>query len=139
MVVALGGWIPDMLERWKRRAGWLKGETYALYLSYRDPRTPWYAKVFVAVVVGYALSPIDLIPDPIPVLGYLDDLLLVPLGIVLALRMIPPAVLDECREQARLTMEEGNPTNWATAAAVIAIWLVTAAAMIYAVARICLR
>jgi uncharacterized membrane protein YkvA (DUF1232 family) len=128
-----------MLERWKRRAGWLKGETYALYLSYRDPRTPWYAKVFVAVVVGYALSPIDLIPDPIPVLGYLDDLLLVPLGIVLALRMIPPAVLDECREQARLTMEEGNPTNWATAAAVIAIWLVTAAAMIYAVARICLR
>jgi uncharacterized membrane protein YkvA (DUF1232 family) len=128
-----------MLERWKRRAGWLKGETYALYLAYRDPRTPWYAKVFVALVVAYAFSPIDLIPDPIPILGYLDDLLLVPLGIALALRMIPPAVLEECREQARLTLEEGNPTNWAAAAAVVAIWLLVAVAIIYAVARLCLR
>jgi uncharacterized membrane protein YkvA (DUF1232 family) len=128
-----------MLEHWKRRAGWLEGETYALYLAYRDPRTPWYAKIFVALVVGYAFSPIDLIPDPIPVLGYLDDLLLVPLGIVLALRMIPPAVLDECQEQARLTMEEGKPTNWAAAASVIAIWLLAAIAIIYALARICLR
>jgi len=91
-----------MLESWKGRARRLKGETYALYLAYRDPRTPWYAKVFAALVVGYAFSPIDLIPDPIPVLGYLDDLLLVPLGIALALKMIPLAVLDECREQARL-------------------------------------
>lgn len=128
-----------MMERWKRRAGWLRGETYALYLAYRDPRTPWYAKIFVALVVGYAFSPIDLIPDPIPILGYLDDLLLVPLGIVLALRMIPPAVLDECREQARLTMAVGKPTNWVAAAAVIAIWLVAAVAMIYALAKICLR
>jgi uncharacterized membrane protein YkvA (DUF1232 family) len=128
-----------MLERWKRRAGWLKGETYALYLSYRDPRTPWYAKIFVALVVGYAFSPIDLIPDPIPILGYLDDLLLVPLGIVLALKMIPPAVLDECREQARLTTEEGKPTNWAAAAVVMAIWLTVTVAIIYALARICLR
>ena len=125
-----------MLERWKRRAGWLKGETYALYLAYRDPRTPWYAKVFVAFVVGYAFSPIDLIPDPIPILGYLDDLLLVPLGIALALRMIPPVVMDECREQARLTMEEGKPTNWAAAAAVIAIWLVAAIAVAVAVIRL---
>jgi uncharacterized membrane protein YkvA (DUF1232 family) len=137
--VALGARIPGMLERWKRRAGWLKRETYALYLAYRDPRTPWYAKVFVAFVVGYAFSPIDLIPDPIPIVGYLDDLLLVPLGIALALRMIPPAVLDECREQARLTMKEGNPTNWAAAAAVIAIWLATAVAIIYALTRLCLR
>ena len=128
-----------MLKRWKRRAGWLKGETYALYLAYRDPRAPWYAKVFVAFVVGYAFSPIDLIPDPIPILGYLDDLLLVSLGIALALKMIPPAVLDECREQAQLTMEEGNPTNWKAAAAVIAIWLVIAVAIIYAVARLCLQ
>jgi uncharacterized membrane protein YkvA (DUF1232 family) len=128
-----------MLKRWKRRAGWLKGETYALYLAYRDPRTPWYAKVFVAFVVGYAFSPIDLIPDPIPILGYLDDLLLVPLGIVLALKMIPPAVLDECREQARLTTEEGKPTNWSAAAVVMAIWLTVTVAIIYALARICLR
>lgn len=128
-----------MLERWKHRAGWLKGETYAMYLAYRDPRTPWYAKVFVAFVVGYAFSPIDLIPDPIPILGYLDDLLLVPLGIALALRMIPPAVLDECREQARLTMERDNPRNWAAAIAVIAIWMVAAVAILYAVARFFLR
>jgi uncharacterized membrane protein YkvA (DUF1232 family) len=117
----------------------LKGETYALYLAYRDPRTPWYAKVFVAFVVGYAFSPIDLIPDPIPILGYLDDLLLVPLGIALALKMIPPVVLDECREQAQLKMEEGNPTSWMAAVAVIAIWLVIAVAIIYAVARLCLQ
>jgi uncharacterized membrane protein YkvA (DUF1232 family) len=128
-----------MLESWKRRARRLKRETYALYLAYRDPRTPWYAKVFAALVVAYAFSPIDLIPDPIPILGYLDDLLLVPLGIALALKMIPPAVLDGCREQARLTMEEGHPTNWAAAAAVIAIWLVAAVAIIYVVIRLCLR
>jgi len=115
-----------MLESWKARARHLKRETYALYLAYRDPRTPWYAKVFSALVVGYAFSPIDLIPDPIPVLGYLDDLILIPLGIALALKMIPPIVMDDCREQARLTMEQGKPTNWAAAAAIIAIWLLVA-------------
>ena len=128
-----------MLESWKRRARRLKKETYALYLTYRDPRTPWYAKVFAALVVAYAFSPIDLIPDPIPVLGYLDDLLLVPLGIALALKMIPPVVLDECREQAQLTMEEVHPTSWTAAAAVIAIWLVILVAIIYAVAEFWLQ
>jgi len=88
-------------ERWKRRAGQLKAEVYALYLACKDPRVPWYAKALTAAVVCQALSPIDLIPDFIPVLGYLDDLLLVPLGIALALKMIPEDVMDECREQAR--------------------------------------
>ena len=125
-----------MLESWKRRGTRLRGETYALYLAYRDPRTPWYAKVLVALVVAYAFSPIDLIPDPIPILGYLDDLLLVPLGIALALKLIPPVVLDECREQARLVMEKGTPTNWAAAIAVIAIWLIAAAALAYAIFRL---
>jgi uncharacterized membrane protein YkvA (DUF1232 family) len=123
-----------MLESWKRKAKRLKGETHALYLAYRDPRTPWYVKSLVALVVGYAFSPIDLIPDPIPILGYLDDLLLVPLGLTLVLRMIPPVVLDECREEARLVMENGNPTNWAAAVAVIGIWLIAAGAIIYAIA-----
>lgn len=123
-----------MLESWKHRARHLKGETYALYLAYRDSRTPWYAKVFAALVVGYAFSPIDLIPDPIPILGYLDDLVLVPLGIALALRMIPPAVLGECREQARLAMEQGRPASWTAAVAVIAIWLIVAIAIICAIA-----
>ena len=67
----------EHLERWARR---LKAETYALYLAYKDPRVPWYARLFAACVVGYAFSPIDLIPDPIPVLGYLDDLVLIPLA-----------------------------------------------------------
>jgi len=84
----------------KRRIQHLKTETYALYLAYRDPRTPLYAKALAALVVAYALSPIDLIPDFIPVLGYLDDLLLLPLGIWLTLRMIPREVILECRERA---------------------------------------
>ena len=78
----------------------LKREVRALYLAYRDPRTPWYGRMLAALVVAYALSPIDLIPDPIPVLGYLDDLILIPLGVALALRMIPREVMAECRAQA---------------------------------------
>jgi uncharacterized membrane protein YkvA (DUF1232 family) len=78
---------PTFLQRWKERAERLKKEVYALYLAYRDPRTPWYGKVFAALVIAYAFSPIDLIPDPIPILGYLDDLILIPLGVVIALKM----------------------------------------------------
>jgi len=102
-------------------------ETYALYLAYKDPRTPWYARLFAALVVGYASSPIDLIPDFIPVLGYLDDLILVPLGAALVLRMIPPDVIAESREEAREAMSEGKPTNWAAAVVIIALWLLLAA------------
>src|SRR5512139_766296 len=90
-----------VLQRWKQRARALKKEVYALYLAYRDPRTPWYAKAVAALVVAYAFSPIDLIPDPIPVLGYLDDLVLIPLGVKVALSMIPANVLAESREKAR--------------------------------------
>ncbi len=78
--------------QWKQRADALRAEIYAVYLACKDPRTPWYARVLAAVVAAYAFSPIDLIPDPIPILGYLDDLVLVPLGIALVLRLIPPAV-----------------------------------------------
>ena len=123
------------LEAWKRRVRQLKAETYALYLAYRDPRTPWYARLFAAMVVGYAFSPIDLIPDPIPILGYLDDLVLVPLGIAAALKMIPPDVLSESRERARGLMEEGRPTNWFAAAAIIAIWLLLLAVAVALVVR----
>ncbi len=118
-----------MMETWKRRARRLKGEIYALYLAYRDPRVPWYAKGFAALVVGYALSPIDLIPDAIPVLGYLDDLLLVPLGIGIALKMIPAEVMGECRERARMAMEEGLPTNQVAAVVIVAVWLLGAIAV----------
>jgi len=86
-----------MLETWKARARALKREISALLSAYRDPRTPWYAKLWALLVLAYAFSPIDLIPDFIPVVGYLDDLILLPLGIALAVRLIPPEVMDEAR------------------------------------------
>ncbi|HET7478698.1 MAG TPA: YkvA family protein [Rubrobacteraceae bacterium] len=119
--------ILDRLKRWARK---LENEVYALYLAYKDPRVPWYARALAAVVVGYAFSPIDLIPDPIPVLGYLDDVILVPLGIALTIRLIPDEVLAECREKAK-TMQD-RPVNRVAAAIVVAIWvlLVIAAFML---------
>ena len=115
------------IETWKGRVRQLKAETYALYLAYKDPRVPWYARLFVICVVAYAFSPIDLIPDPIPVLGYLDDLILIPLGIILARKMIPQDVLAECREKAQTAMREDKPTNWVAGGVIIAIWLLLAA------------
>ena len=115
------------LGEWKRWAGRLKSETHALYLAYRDPRVPWYAKLFAALVVGYAFSPIDLIPDPIPVLGYLDDLILVPLGVALAVRMIPEDVLSESRQKARDMVERGErPVSRTAAAVIVVLWLALA-------------
>lgn len=125
-----------MLEQWQRRAKQLKTETYALYLAYRDPRVPWYAKVFAAMVLGYAFSPIDLVPDFVPVLGYLDDLLLVPIGITLALKMVPKAVLDECKQDAREVMAKGTPTNWVAAGVVVVIWILCIALTVAALARL---
>jgi uncharacterized membrane protein YkvA (DUF1232 family) len=122
--------LAGRLERWARR---LKIEIYALYLAYRDPRVPWYARVFAALVVGYAFSPIDLIPDVIPVLGYLDDLLVVPLGIALAIRMIPSPVLAECREEARNAKD--RPVNKVAAMVVVAIWIALAVSAVWLVAR----
>ena len=124
------------LDRWKQRARQLKVETYALYLAYKDPRVPWYARIFAACVVAYAFSPIDLIPDFIPVIGYLDDLIIVPAGIVLALRMIPPVVMAECRERAQEVMRAGKPINKWAAVVIIAIWLLLAALAIAVVARV---
>lgn len=124
-----------MIDRWKERASQFKRETYTLYLAYRDPRTPWYARLFAALVVGYAFSPIDLIPDPIPLLGYLDDMILVPLGAALAVKMIPPDVLTESREKTKEVMSEGKPTNWAAAAVIIAIWLLLAAMAVLLIVR----
>lgn len=116
-----------MFAKLKERVRHLKGETFALYLAARHPGTPWYAKAFVAGVVAYAFSPIDLIPDFIPVLGYLDDLILVPLGIVIAIRMIPPAVLAECRVRAQAMMADGKPTSRTAAIVIIGIWILVAA------------
>jgi uncharacterized membrane protein YkvA (DUF1232 family) len=112
-------------SRWKQRARQLKLETWALYLAVRHPRTPWYARLFALCVVAYALSPIDLVPDFIPVLGYLDDLILVPLGLALALRMVPQQVLDECREQARRDADRGK-LGWQAGIVVVLTWALLA-------------
>ena len=125
----------NYLETWKRRARLLKVDAYALYLACRDPRVPWYAKAFTACVVGYAFSPIDLIPDPIPILGYLDDLVLVPLGLIIARRMIPTHVLAECRERAKVVIERGAPVSRTATLVIITIWLLTAAATAFLVIR----
>lgn len=115
-------------ENLRTKAGTLKRETHALYLAGRDPRTPWAAKLIIAMVVAYALSPIDLIPDFIPVLGYLDDLLLLPLGIFLALKLIPAAVLADARQAAH--QANGNLAKSRAAAIVIVIIWTIGAAMI---------
>jgi len=124
-----------MIDTWKQRVRQLKAETYALYLAYRDPRVPWYARVLAAVVVGYAFCPIDLIPDFIPVLGYLDDLILVPVGIWLALRMIPAEVMADSRARAQEALRGNRPTNWAAATAIIGVWLLLAALAAVVVVR----
>jgi uncharacterized membrane protein YkvA (DUF1232 family) len=123
------------MDTWRQRVKQLKQETYALYLAYKDPRVPWYARVWLALVVGYAFSPIDLIPDFIPILGYLDDLILIPAGIWLALKLIPPQVLDDCRAQAAEKLRENRPVSWGTAVLIITIWLILAAILIGLVIR----
>ncbi len=115
-----------MLSGLKKRAKQLKTQTYTLYLASRDPRTPWYAKALMIAVVGYAISPVDLIPDFIPVLGYLDDLVIVPAGIVLALKMIAKDVYEESRARA-----ESGPIDtrakWVAFSIILAIWLLVLA------------
>jgi len=107
------------LRDWARH---LKAETLALYLAARDPRTPWYTRLVVAGIVAYALSPIDLIPDFVPVLGLLDEIVLLPLGIALALRMIPAEVMADARGRAQAALAGETPRSRAAAVVVIAIW-----------------
>jgi uncharacterized membrane protein YkvA (DUF1232 family) len=123
------------MKKWfeglKAKAKQLKQQTYVLYLAYRSPDTPWYAKIFGALVVAYAFSPVDLVPDFIPVLGYLDDLILVPLGITLALKMIPEEALAEARLQAETEFVDGKPTNWVVGAIIIAIWVLVLSLVVF--------
>lgn len=117
MTVSDDASIVGRLRSWARS---IKRDVHALYLSARDPRVPWYAKAIALAVAAYALSPIDLIPDFIPVLGYLDDLVLVPLGILVAIRMIPADVLAEHRASAS---DARLPMSRSAAAVVVAIWV----------------
>jgi uncharacterized membrane protein YkvA (DUF1232 family) len=116
-----------MLARLKEWARLIKRDVHAIYLASRDPRVPWYAKLVAAGVAGYALSPIDLIPDFIPVVGYLDDFVIVPLGILLVLKMIPDEILAEHRAAAAAAAE--RPVSRIAMAAIIAAWVLCAAAI----------
>lgn len=107
----------------KQKLESLKFKTSAVYLAFRRPDTPFYAKLMAGLTVGYALSPIDLIPDFIPFLGYLDDLLILPLLLYLTIRLIPKEIMDECSEQAKDMWKNGKPKRWYYAVPIVVIWL----------------
>lgn len=116
-----------MMPMWEAAKAWarpIKRDVVAIWLAARDPRVPWYAKAIAAAVAAYALSPIDLIPDFIPVLGYLDDLVIVPLGILLVVRLIPGELMAEFREEAMKRI--ARPTSPAAAAAIVTLWVTIA-------------
>ncbi len=124
------GWI----EQWRQRARAIKREAHAVYLASKDPRVPWYAKALASCVLAYLFSPIDLIPDFIPVLGYLDDMIIVPAGLLPVIKLIPPDVMAEHRAAARVAELERKP-NWMGAAAIIVIWLLIVAVALHFVWR----
>jgi uncharacterized membrane protein YkvA (DUF1232 family) len=119
-----------MLEKLKVHARTLKREAYVIYIAARDPRTPWFAKALIFLTVAYTLSPIDLIPDFIPILGYLDDLLIVPGGIWLAIRLIPPEVLEEARATAA-TRAVDQSIGKVGAALIILLWIIAVLGGVY--------
>ncbi|MCC3356036.1 YkvA family protein [Bacillus sp. REN16] len=110
------------MEKIKNWAKNLKKQIYILFFAYKDERVPWYAKLFTAGVVAYTFSPIDLIPDFIPVLGYLDEVILVPIGIMFAMKMIPKAVITDCEVKAEELMKNGKPKNWVAGSLIILLW-----------------
>ncbi len=113
-----------MIEKIKDKILKLKREILALFLAYKRKETPLYAKIIIGMVVGYALSPIDLIPDFIPVLGYLDDLLILPLGIALAIKLVPKNILEECRVEAEKMSNKILPSNWKAGLVILMFWIV---------------
>lgn len=118
--------MPRHLKDWAKS---IRLEIHAVYIAGRDPRVPWHAKALAVIVAAYALSPIDLIPDFIPVLGYLDDLIILPAGIWLVVRLIPRDVMDECRAAAKF--KEEQPASRAGAAIVVAVWVLAAILLLW--------
>jgi uncharacterized membrane protein YkvA (DUF1232 family) len=117
----------DRLKSWAKG---MKRDVFALYLAGRDPRVPWYAKLLALATAAYALSPIDLIPDFIPILGYLDDLIIVPLAIRLTVRLIPAEVLADLRLEAEQRLAANPPRSRAAAVAIVFVWIAVAAAAV---------
>lgn len=114
--------VKKSFNQLKMKSRSLKKELSVLYIAYGRPDVSWYAKTAAILVVGYALSPIDLIPDFIPVLGYLDDIILIPLGISLVIKLIPSNILQECREHADEVFKDGKPKNWIAGFFIICVW-----------------
>jgi|SRR5579859_365643 len=131
--------MQKLIARWTQSARRLKLKTYTLYFAYRDPRLPWYARLVVASVVLYAFSPLDLIPDFIPVLGFVDDLIIVPLGVALAVKLIPPEVMAEAQAKAEVHIQEGKPMLRSGIILIVLVWLILAALGIALIARIVQR
>lgn len=125
--------VDEQMKRIKAWAKRLKLNILALYLAYKRKDVPWYAKVAAIVAVGYALSPVDLIPDFIPILGYLDDLLILPVLIWVALRLIPKDVMAECRHQAQDMWKDSKPKNWKFAIPIVLVWILIIAVIIKAI------
>ena len=125
-----------MFGKLKKWAKHLKKETYALYFAYQDPRVPWYAKLLIVFVVAHTLSPIDLIPDFIPILGYLDDLIITPLGLAIALKLIPEEVMIEARLKADSNIVEGKFINRLGLLIVISIWIIVLLLIIIFILRL---
>lgn len=120
----------SVIEKLKDATRRMEEETFVLLLAARHPATPWYAKMPAAAVAAYALSPIDLIPDFVPILGLLDDLILVPAGMALVIRWIPEPVLVECRSKAAEWSRDGAHVSWVAGGVIVAIWLMAAAVFI---------
>jgi len=127
----------NLFKRLSQWAKALKADILTLWFAYRDSRTPWYAKLWTALVVGYAFCPIDLIPDFIPVLGYVDDIILLPVGILVAIRLIPKDILTASRNKAQVWLEEKRekPKNWVAAVLVILLWIALFLSMLYVTLR----
>jgi uncharacterized membrane protein YkvA (DUF1232 family) len=112
-------------QKLRQKLGDLKIELLAVWFAYRDPRTPWYAKIWAALVAGYAFSPIDLIPDFIPIIGYLDDAIIVPLGVLIAIKLIPKDVMADTRIKAKdwLEQRKQKPQNKTMAVLIVLLWI----------------
>ena len=124
------------LEAWRRRTRQLSAQTYALYLAYRHPRTPWYAKIFAALIVGYIFSPIDPIPDFIPGVGLLDEMVIVPIGVLMAAKMSPRQVMKECQMKAQEVAKGEKRVNRVAAVLVVAAWLLCVALAVFLATRV---
>lgn len=127
--------VEGLWQRWQRWARRLKVESYVLYLAYQHPAVPWYAKVCALLVAAYAFSPIDLIPDFIPILGFLDDLLLLPLGVALALRLIPFAVREACRAEAEACVQGEKPVSRVGVLLVGTVWVAVGVFVFFLIVR----